>query len=223
MTMSAPIQGASSSAAPGAERREHTGGVLGTALGLLVLAALLATLVTRFVGGSVDGAERLAALFGESTPPFGLELAEAARLPTGDVIVRLVPPAEREAADPMDPVEVLFMQYASRGAVAPLFPQGGDAAGDSGRLATWEKKKDFAWNATIERDEIAWGKWRSAYAVVRSFKKGGGWQDEARVDLSQKDRPLVLFAHWPNETPVDKAKLKELLGALALQQEPEEE
>ena len=222
MTTSASIPDASSSPAAPAERREHTGGILGTTIGLVVLAGLLLMLGKRFAGGSVDGAERLVQLFGESAPPFGLELAEAARLPTGDLIVRLVPPADREAANPAEPVEVLFMEYRSRGAVAPLFQQTGDPSADSGRMATWEKKKDFAWNATLERDEIAWGKWRANYAIVRSFEKGGGWQDEARVDLSRKDRPLVLFAHWPKETPVDKAKLKELLGSIALEEPPKE-
>jgi hypothetical protein len=205
-----------------AVRREHAAGVLGTTLALLVLALLLLPLALRFFRGSVDGAERVATLFGSEPPPFGLALADATRLPTGDVIVRLARP-EGATVVAGAPDEVVFMEYASPGAVEALFrPEGGPPEEVSRRLAEWEKKKDSAWRATLKQDEIAWGAWRSRLAVVRAFQEGGGWREEVRVDLSRKDRPLVLFAHWPAETPFDEGKLKELLGAIVIPEEDQD-
>lgn len=210
-----------SAAPPPAARREQTGCVLGTSAALGMAVLLLAFFAYRSFGGSVDGAARVSELFGGATPPFGLALAEAARLPTGDEIVRLTPGDDAVASGA--PVEVVFIRYRSAGAVRPLFGGGGPPGmeGDaSQRLQEWEKKKDFDWHTTLERDEIAWGEWRTALAIERAFSKDGHWQDSARVDLSQPERALVLFAQWPDETPVDRAKLKELLGAITMRPAP---
>ena len=91
---------------------------------------------------------------------------------------------------------------------------GGDGAGE--QLKRWEKTKDFDWHTTMKRDEIAWGVWRSKLLIERAFEKQGTWKEEARVDLSQGERNLVLFAHWPAETPVDEKELAELLAAIAI-------
>ncbi len=207
--------------APHEPRREHAGGVLGVAFGLVLLLVCLGTLIARLFGGAVDGQARVAELFGAEPPPFGLVLADARRLSTGDLIVRLARP-EDAGADASVPEEVIFIQYRSAAAVAPLFHPTPELEGSaSGRKLEWEKKKDFAWHFTFKKDEIAWGPWRSTLLVERSFSKGGGWRDEARVDLSRKDRPLVLFAHWPVEKAADEVRLKELLGALAVAGEEE--
>src|SRR6185503_3539272 len=138
------------------------------------------------------------------------------RLPTGDALVRFARP---EAAG--GPHEVLFLEYQSHAAVEPLFRSGSGEGmeGDGGigaRLKEWEQEKAFDWHATMKRDEIAWGTWSSRLLIERSFAKGGGWNEEARVDLSSPGRALVLFAHWPKETPVDEKVLREILQAVVL-------
>ena len=201
----------------GEPKREHTGGVLGVTFGLVLLLGLLAMLALRFVGGAVDGPAKIAEFFGEKPVPFELELSDAVRLPTGDVLVRL----ERRAgasASSAEPCEVILIEYRSPAAVAPLFhvaPEESEG-GASARKLEWDKEHAFAWHHTLKKEEIAWGAWSSSLLVERAFREGGGWQDSARVDLSREGRALVLFAQWPDETPVDESKLKELLGALAL-------
>jgi len=59
------------------------------------------------------------------------------------------------------------------------------------------------------------------HVIERSYAQGGGWQEEARVDLSSAARPLVLLTHWPAETPVDEKALHELLLAVVLALPPE--
>ena len=233
--------------------REHTGGVLGIALGLGVLAGTLALLLQlglfQLGGGRIDGAARVAELFRDGRTPFDLELAEAVRLPGGEVLVRL----ERPGAEPSSgaelasgsaapgdgtsakPREVVLVEYSSPAAAAALFrrPEGVERSPRrrrakerernreaSAQLLRWEEDPSFAWHTTIERDEIQWSRWRADLVVERSFREGGGWRDSARVNLAQPGRALVLFAHWPDETPVDRDVLGRLLRSIQMS-EPE--
>jgi hypothetical protein len=217
----------SSAARPGGPGR-----VLGTFFGLLLFLGLLAWIGSGLLVSPVDGAAKQREYFGERALPFGLVLDQAKRLPTRDVLLVFEPGEAGERA-PREPVEVVLIEYASRTAVEPLFrpadgggpsgppgpqgPQGphGTGGGDaSARLVEWERDKSFAWHTTMKRGEIAWGAWSSKLLIERRFAKGGGWHEEARVDLSSLDRALVLFAHWPAETPVDEAALRELLAAV---------
>jgi hypothetical protein len=209
-------------AAPGLERKASTARVLGTFVTLIVFLGALVWVGQSLVVSSVDGAAKQHEYFGDTGPPSGLALTSAVRLPTGDVLVRFA--REGEGAGPN---EVLFIEYRSRAAVEPLFRSGMDAGMGMGpdggvgqRLKEWEKEKAFDWHTTMKRDEIAWGDWSSKLLVERSFKKGGGWSEEARVDLSSPQRPLVLFAHWPPETAFDEKTLRELLLAIALAPPP---
>jgi hypothetical protein len=209
-------------AAPLAERKASAARVLGTFLTLALFLGALIWLGQGLLVRSVDGAAKQRELFGDAAPPFALALDSAARLPTGDTLVRFTRPEGASAG----PSEVLFLEYRSRAAVEPLFrpaamegmegrgmgPDGGIGA----RMKEWEKEKAFDWHCTIKRGEIAWGAWSSKLLIERSFKKGGGWSEEARVDLSSPQRALVLFAHWPPEKPVDEKALKELLLAVGL-------
>jgi len=208
------MEASETSARPGAFR------ILGTSFGLLVLLALLLLTGSRLIARPVDGAAKASEYFG-SRPPFGLELADAVRLPTQDVLLRFERPGGAAPA-PGEPVDVLLLEYQSAAAVEGVFfitvPEGGDI---SMRLKEWEKDPSTDWHATLKKDDIAWGTWRSKYLIERAFEQGGGWRDEVRVDLSQKGRAVVLFAHWPEKTPVDEAKLKELLGTIVMK--PSEE
>jgi hypothetical protein len=199
------------------EQRERTGCVLGTSFGLLALLGLIAFLVKGFLGGPVDGQARLDQLFGQQPPPFGLRLADARRLPTGDVFLRLASP-EGSAPASGEPIEVVFIEYRSAAAVPPLFRviEQEEPGGASQRLLEWEQDKSFDWSATIKKDDLVWGAWRTKFLIERSFEKGGGWQDSARVDLSQPGRALVLFALWPREVPAEEPKLIELASAVVL-------
>jgi hypothetical protein len=204
---------------PIVERKASATRVLGTFLTLMLFLGALVWLGQGLLVRPVDGAAKQRELFGDAAPPFDLALDSAVRLPTGDTLVRFKRP-EGEGAGPS---EVLFLEYASHAAVEPLFrptmmegmgmgPDGGVGA----RMKEWEKEKAFDWHCTMKRGEIAWGNWSSKLLIERSFKKGGGWNEEARVDLSSPGRALVLFAHWPPEKPVDEKALKALLLAVVL-------
>jgi len=191
------------------EVRETTGGVLGISAGLLLAAVLLMVLV--FVrGGAIDAEERLRQLMGEGEPPFGLVVGHASKLPTGETVLRLVAPVERESG----PAEVVFIEYPSPRAVAGLFRFEDDKASE--RLVEWEKDPTFEWSARLERDELTWGEWRTKYVRVRHFHQGGGWHESARVDLSQAKRNLVLFATWDDGATVEREVLVGLLKSVKM-------
>jgi hypothetical protein len=195
--------------------REHTGGVIGVTVGLFVLVGIALSLF-RPQGGTIDGAARVAELFGGGAPPFGLELQEAAELPSGDVLVRLA-----RSAEGAGPEELVAVAYRSPSDVVRLFDPGGDAEAASRRLDEWTRDPSFAWHTMRRRAEIAWGEWRADYQVERAFEEGGVWRESARVNLSRPKRPLVLFAQWPAGTEVVEAELKELLRAVDVAREIE--
>ena len=80
----------------------------------------------------------------------------------------------------------------------------------------WGASPSFGWEAILERDEIQWGSWRSKFVRVRHFKEGGGWNESARVDLSQSNRPLALMVRWGSEEPMSKEQLVELLNRVEM-------
>lgn len=188
--------------------REHTGGVIGVTLGLFVLVGIALALF-RPQGGTIDGDERVAELFGGRTPPFGLALEAAAELPSGDVLVKLA-----RAGEGSGPEELVAVEYRSPASVVRLFERGGDAEAASRRLDEWLRDPSFTWHTTRRRAEIAWAGWRADYHVERAFEEGGEWRESARVNLSRPSRPLVLFVQWPARTEVVEAELKELLRAV---------
>lgn len=208
-------------AAPGSPWR-----VLGTGFTLLVFLGALIVAGLGLVARAVDGAREQRELFGETPPPFGLVLDSAVRLPTGDTLLSFA----RGDAAAAGPSEVLFLIHRSHAAVDALFrpaeeePMGGSVgpggtAGESSadpgkRLEEWQKDKAFDWHFTMKRGEIAWGTWRTKFLIERSFRKGDGWYEEARVDLRTPKRALVLFAHWPREVAADERELRELLSAV---------
>ena len=184
--------------------------VLGTAGVLLVLGAVGAFLAQGLRALEVDGAARAREYFGDSAPPFGLVLAEALGMPSGEKVVRFARP--EPAAGPN---AALFIEYPSRAPVEALLS--GSYSGDIGmRVKEWERDPKESWNATIKRDELEWGTWHTKWIVERSFHAGGGWHEEARVDLGTKARQLVLFVHWPDQTPADEKQVLELLGAFRM-------
>lgn len=204
--------------------REHTGGVLGTALALLAVVGLTVALQELVKGGAIDGEALLTELV-EGQPPFALALADAARLPTGEVVVRLERPVPTDAAPAQGPDEVYLIEYPSAASVKRLFPNaedpgGGGAFEASGQMLAWEKDPKFEWHTQLERDEVAWRGWRTDYIVERLFEEGGSWRDSVRVDLAQPGRFLVAVALWPPETPFAEDELEILLRSVTMRSEP---
>lgn len=188
-------------------------GVLGRFLTLALFLALAAWVAKGFLVSAVDGGAKQREYFGDGAPPAGLALASAVRLPTGDAVVRFT----REVGA-VGATDVVFFEYRSLAAAQAQMRSGsGDAGPEAAeRLKEWEEKKDFDWTALMKRDEIAWGEWRAKLVIERSFRKGGGWSEEARVDLSSLARPLVLCVRWPEEQAADEKELRALLAAIRL-------
>lgn len=188
--------------------------VLCTFLVLALLLGALAWVGRGLLRPAVDGAALQREYFGASPPPYGLALAAAARLPGGEALVRF-----ERAAGGTGPEELVFLEYPDHGAVETLFRpvEGEDTEGEPGaRLEEWEKDPSFAWHVTRKRDQIAWGAWSSKLWIERAFAQGGGWREEARVDLSAPGHARVLFAHWPSGVAIEERALRELLATLAL-------
>jgi len=190
--------------------------VLGLTLAVLAFVGALFTIGSGLLASPLDGAERQRELFGERPPPLGLVLDSAVRLPTGDALVRFTRPAG--SPDGTAPLDAVFLEYKSRtSAEAQLAPTPLEGmGGPEGMLKEWEKEKATDWSFTRKRGDVSFGSWTTKYLLERSYVKGGGWSEEARVDLSTPGRALVLFSHWPPEKPVDEARLRELLAALEL-------
>lgn len=184
--------------------------VLATAGLVLVLLLVAAFLARAFLVPEVDGEARAREYFGEVPPPFELVLAEAIGMPSGEKVVRF---ARAEAGS--GPSAALFIEYPARAPVEALFRD--SYGGEIGqRVKEWERDPKSSWNATIKRDQLEWAAWSTKWIVERSFHAGGGWHEEARVDLGTKERQLVLFVHWPDQTPADEKQVLELLGAFRM-------
>jgi hypothetical protein len=179
--------------------------VLGTTAVLLLFLGLFAHLGRGLLTKTVDGDARQREYFGAAALPFDLALAEAVQLPSGEEVVRFA-----RAEEAAGPSEALLIRYPKRKAVEALLQN--NYSGDLGqRIKEWEREPKYEWSATVKRDDLEWGAWSTKWLVARSFHEGGGWHEEARVDLSTKDRPLVLFVHWPDGAPADEKDVRVLL------------
>lgn len=192
--------------------RVGAGRVLGTLVLVLLTLALVAQLAGAFRAREVDGAARQAELFGTTPLPFGLELAEAVKLPGGESVVRFT-----RSGEGREPAAATFLEYPSRAAVQPLF-SGLDASDVGWRVQEWQADPKEAWNAIVRRGPLEWGDASTKWVVERAFHAGGGWHEEARVDLGTSGRALVLFVHWPDEVPADEKHVLALAEALRLPQ-----
>lgn len=177
---------------------------------VLLALAMMAKLLGSLGGRTVDGAALQQEYFGAVPPPFGLTLAEAVALPSGEVVVRFA-----RTGDGREPSAATLVKYPSRGAVEGLFATG--FAPDVGRrVQEWQLDPKEAWNAVVRRGPLEWGEWSTKWIVERAFHAGGGWHEEARVDLGTPGRALVLFVHWPDEIPADEKHVLSLAGSIHL-------
>src|SRR5262245_7079917 len=131
----------------GAPSRESGGArrFLGSSFTLLVLVGLGAIVASRILVRPVDGAAKTAEYFGARPPPFGLELSEALRLPTQDVVLRFTARSPG-ATGTAGPDEVTLIEYRSAAALEPLFHGAEAEDGDpAARQEEWEREHAFAW------------------------------------------------------------------------------
>ncbi len=228
-------------ASESAPEPENPGCVVGTTFGLLVLISAFALLFLIDLGGEIDGGPELVSLFPDGNPPLGFHLAAAAEAPQVPPerlkVLRFVPSEEEPAPPPGSPEELIFVFYSSSARLASAFhpprrpffvPPSPDAKKDPGeRMVAWEKDPSFAWHTTTKRDEIAWHKWRAAFAIERSMRDGGSWRESARVNLDQNlggglERHLLLFAQWPENEHVDEDALRRVLVGITMLEGEEE-
>lgn len=220
--------------APSDETHERPGVTLGIAVGLLLVLGPIAGLVLGALGArgeALDGEAFVAEVFRRGAIPFGLELAEAVKLASGESVVRfeLATPEEGRTR----PDELIFLEYPAREAARRVFLSGVGDRGEGGRrerrrkgeeagreasanLARWERDPSFAWHTTMDAGVVDWSRWRADFRIERSFREGGTWVDSGRVDLCQEGRNLVLFGRWPVGLEVDEEHLRELLVELAM-------
>ncbi len=195
--------------------------MLGIALGLLLLVALV-LMPLSLRGSEVDGAERLSSYFAAGRPPWGFELTEAAKRPSGETVLRLARPEGQGPLTSADPEEIVLIEYGGRGALARLFrrPDDDENRRSSEKKVKWEEEPDFEWHSKVEFGEVEWGRWRADYAVERHFQEGGTWRDSVRVNLGQPGRLLALFAQWPVGQEHSPRRLRELLATIRLEAPP---
>jgi hypothetical protein len=152
--------------------------------------------------------------FGADGCPAGLTFAEGLVLPSGDRVACFTcTPGEGRAASSVSFYEFTRLEGAEAHMRANGSLFGLEAAG---KLAEWERAKDFEWTALRKRGECEWGDWRAKLVILRHFEQGGAWSDEARVDLSTRARPLVLSLRWPALVAADEAELRALLLSVPL-------
>jgi hypothetical protein len=203
----------------GSAERESKGGVIGVALGLLALLGALAALLPRPTP-DIDGAARLAELFGPNGPPLGLSLAEASAFSDGRTALRLTRAAHGAGFE-----EVLLVRYPrleqANAQLEGLAVTREERERSLRKAEAWQRDPEDSWRATLDASDVAWGHYRADVVIQRAYEAGGSWRDLARVNLATKQEPLVLCAFWPEKVAASKEALEPLLGALRLPEPPE--
>jgi hypothetical protein len=214
------MSGAASSDPAAQPGRETPGATLGIAFGLLVLLGAVATLIARGMRAAPrDLAAWTAEVFPAGLPPeiAAANALSASELPGGDNVLAATPSPAAGA-----PERLFFVRYGSQAKVASLFEpahqeEPGEGVEQGDELRRWEEKPDFAWHAEMERGDLDVGPWRVPFVRERAFQEGGAWSEAVRVNLSTRERPLILFALWPERAEADEDALRGLLAAVDLE------
>lgn len=214
--------------ARGGPEREHPGCVIGIGVGLFLLLGLMAALV--FPRGGPRDAGKLLEEWMPGGVPQGFVVDSAHVLLGGETVLRLE--ANRDESSDAStrlsagPEELVLIRYRSnraaeadmRGSSSPNQgrPGGGMQKDPGEQLERWERERDFALQLTVDKGEIAWDAWRAARATERSMREDGTWCETVRVNLSQPDRFLILFAQWPEGVSAEPDLLKPILSQIAM-------
>jgi len=217
--------------APG---RLGAAGLIGFALGLMLLAGAAAFLLFAR-GGPIDGRAEMVRVFGVADLPFGLQIASATVMPSGEKLVAYaaadappeparvqVPPPEPGAMGPRVDWSVIAIPATRE---PPRLATFLIVEGASGRevidalvrnVHTPDMKGLGAEGGAvlIDRGRSDFRGWESDWVHLRTFEPGGTFRDAMRISISRPDQPAVLTALWARGSPATREMLDALLAPL---------
>jgi hypothetical protein len=229
--MSAPTVEVPATAPP---MRLTAGGLIGFALGLMVLAGAAAFLLLGR-GGPLDGRAEMTRVFGSADLPFGLQITSASVMPSGEKLVAYAspnaspppPPVEKpksepgvpgprkdwsavaipDTSEPPDQATFLIVDKSKGRSVIDALVRG---------VQTPDTKGLGPEGGTVlmKRGRSEFRGWESDWIHLRTFEAGGTFRDAMRISISTPDQPVVLTATWPRGNPATQAMLDELLKPL---------
>jgi hypothetical protein len=198
--------------------------------------------------GIVDGAEQLATTFDLGALPFDLRIANAARLPTGELTVILEPPDLKAEAPPPPPVpESKSKPGAEEEPPVKRFDWSKIALGEKGspprqvvlawfpeataeielkslfREVDWKDLRDLGESGglvAVGSGKLDWGGYDAPYIHLRSYERGGAFRDSIRVNLSAAGQRCAVHILWSRGVQGSKERVVELLAALAPRVKP---
>lgn len=210
--------------------REHVGGVFGIALALCFFVGT-GLWIAGQRSGALDGPALLAEHFEPFTPPGGLELRDAVRLPGGESFLRFAAPgseaiedlgavteAEPEDAAPAegggDSVDWTSVEIGPEGEppsdVSLIFHPASQAKTLMERYFRNFPQRGVSelesrgGNVVIESGDTSWGLYETTFVRQRRFEKFDGrpdFVDSIRVNLTRRGAPCVLILIWPRGLP----------------------
>lgn len=209
--------------------------LVGIAVGLMVLSALVAVLIA-LRGGPIDGARELDAQFGAHALPFDLVLQSAREMPGGERMVvfesagfaaesaRIALDASAHAASEsrVDWAKIAIPAATSApGRVVFLFltADAPDAHFDAFfKNAKWREVGELESEGglvPVDTHSIAWRGRDVDFVHERAFVPGGTFQDVMRVNLSLEKKPCVMWAAWPRDEAASRVEFEKILAALS--------
>lgn len=215
--------------------------IMGVALGLLLLGGLAAMLYLR-EESAIDPDAVLAELFERRDLPEGLEVARAARLASGEQLVRIVAPdappeAPKAQVDPVAeqegpgidwlhlpegpagtlPVELMLVRYPperAKGELERLFAAPSGPGPGGGPPQGGPPAPSGPGKRVVDRGTLPWGPFAADYVHEREYEAGGTFVDRVRLHVSVEGRYAALFLRWPRGLPASKARAGEILAGL---------
>jgi hypothetical protein len=222
--------------APTAEQARSAGAgtIVGVALVLMLLAALVAFLIVSR-GGTIDGAAQLESAFGVRTIGPGYVIESAHEMPGGARLITFVdktaspevaaavpdPKAKKPEDDHVDWTRVTIPPATARPRrVTFLFPAPGAGHDDVAAFFHDVERKSIedlapeGGKVTVETGKLAWRGFDADWVHERVFEAGRTFRDGMRVDLSLEKKPCVMTAEWTRGETASRAALDRVLDAL---------
>lgn len=193
--------------------KQTTGGVILISVAILTI-ALTAFGIFKAAGVPIDGEALLQERFAYEVLPFGLEVKEAHQVATGDRLVRLGLP-EGQALPEGVPTRVVVMFHKKAFAPKLKFPAGAQEASPE-KIGMWKEDNTKTFRTEINRGQVQFDKYESLYIRDRLYRDTGKWVDSMRVNLSNSELFVVLFADFAPEVSGSHQAFSELLEGLKL-------
>jgi hypothetical protein len=193
--------------------KQTTGGVI------LIGVALLTVVCTAFgiykaAGVPIDGQGLMQERFAYEVLPFGLEVKEAHEVANGDRLVRLGAP-EGVATPVGMPTRIVAMFHKKAFAPKLQFPGAAQKASPE-KMGMWKMDPSKVFRTELNRGQIHFDEYESLYIRDRLYKDTGKWSDSMRVNLSNSEHSVVLFADFAPEVDGTEEALALLLEGLEL-------